>query len=45
MWAFSHAAALAPGGVTPPDGSYVSWVNNGAMDILSPEDVEYVNGI
>ncbi|MFN8447516.1 MAG: hypothetical protein U0521_02675 [Anaerolineae bacterium] len=29
-----------PGGVTPPDGSYVSWVNNGAMDILSPEDVE-----
>ncbi|MCC6805452.1 MAG: hypothetical protein IT319_21410, partial [Anaerolineae bacterium] len=42
MWAFSHAAVVTPGGVHPPDGSYVSWVNNGAMDILSPEDVEYV---
>lgn len=42
MWAFSHAAVVTPDGIKPPDGSYVSWINNGAMEILSPEDVEYV---
>ena len=43
IWAFSHAAVLTPGGVTPPDGSYVSWLNNGALDLLSESDVDYVN--
>lgn len=43
MWAFSHAAALTPNRVKPPDGSYISWINNGAGDLLSAEDVDYVN--
>ncbi len=42
MWAFSHAAALTPDGLKVPDGSYISWMNNGAMELLSEEDIEYV---
>ncbi|MEO8397048.1 MAG: hypothetical protein ABI700_28900, partial [Chloroflexota bacterium] len=43
IWAFTHAAALTPAGVKPPDGSYVSWINNGALELLSAADIEYVN--
>jgi hypothetical protein len=43
MWAFSHAAVLAPDGLHVPDGSYISWMNNGAMELLSDEDIAYIN--
>lgn len=43
MWAFTHAAALTPQGVKVPDGSYISWMNNGAMALLSEDDVAYLN--
>lgn len=42
MWAFSHAAVIAPDGVHVPAGSYISWMNNGAMALLSAADVEYI---
>ena len=42
MWAFSHAAVMAPDGLHVPDGSYISWMNNGEMDLLSAEDIAYI---
>lgn len=42
MWAFSHAAVIAPDGIHVPAGSYISWMNNGAMALLSAADVEYI---
>jgi hypothetical protein len=42
MWAFSHAAVLTPEGPRVPDGSYISWMNNGQMDLLSNEDVTMI---
>lgn len=42
MWAFSHAGVTTPKGVKVPDGSYVSWMNNGNMELLSEEDIQYV---
>ena len=43
MWAFSHAAVVTPDGPRVPDGCYISWMNNGAMDLLSADDVTYIN--
>jgi hypothetical protein len=43
MWAFTHAAVVSPHGLKVPDGSYVSWMNNGAMELLSEADVAYLN--
>jgi len=43
MWAFSHAAVIAPDGVHVPDGSYISWMNNGDMDLLSADDIAYIS--
>ena len=42
IWAFSHAAVKLPDGYQTPDGSYVSWLNNGQMNLLSPDDVAYL---
>lgn len=42
MWAFSHAAVVAPDGLHVPDGSYISWMNNGEMALLSAEDIAYI---
>lgn len=42
MWAFSHAGVLTPQGVKPPDGSYISWMNNGQMDLLSEADIAFI---
>ncbi|MGE0140089.1 MAG: hypothetical protein AB7R77_19935, partial [Ilumatobacteraceae bacterium] len=44
-WAFAHASALTPAGPRPSDGAYVSWLNNGHMDLLSEDDVEFVRGL
>lgn len=44
-WAFAHASALTPGGPKPSDGAYVSWLNNGHMDLLSDGDVAFVGGL
>jgi hypothetical protein len=43
IWAFSHAAVATPDGAKVPGGSYISWVNNGALEILSEADVDYIN--
>ncbi len=43
MWAFTHAAVMSPDGLHVPGGCYISWMNNGAMDLLSAEDVATVN--
>ena len=43
MWAFTHAAVISPNGLHVPDGSYISWMNNGEMELLSEGDVEYLN--
>lgn len=42
MWAFTHAAVITPDGVKVPDGSYISWMNNGNMELLSEADVRYI---
>ena len=44
-WAFAHAGALTPDGPRPSDGAYVSWLNNGDMELLSEDDVTFVAGI
>lgn len=44
-WAFAHAAALTPDGPRPSDGAYVSWLNNGEMDLLSGDDVTFLAGL
>lgn len=44
-WAFAHASALTPDGPRPSDGVYVSWLNNGDMELLSDDDVAFVGGL
>ena len=44
-WAFAHASALTPDGPRPSDGAYVSWLNNGDMELLSDDDVTFVGGL
>ena len=44
-WAFAHASSLTPDGPRPSDGAYVSWLNNGDMQLLSSADVEFVRGL
>ncbi len=43
MWAFSHTSVQTPDGLKAPDGSYISWMNNGSGQLLSAEDVAYIN--
>lgn len=44
-WAFAHASALTPSGPKPSAGAYVSWLNNGEMELLSAADVGFVAGL
>lgn len=43
IWAFSHAAVLDASG-TPkvPDGSYISWLNDWNLDLLSTADIDFL---
>jgi len=42
IWAYHHAALRRPGGLEMPDGSYVSWGNQGHQ-LLSVEDVSFLS--
>jgi hypothetical protein len=41
IWAYSHAAVKTPHGIVMPQGSYISWANQGKR-LLSKEDVEFL---
>jgi len=43
LWAFTHAAVITPTGLKVTDGSYISWMNNGEMELLSENDIAYLN--
>ncbi len=42
MWAFTHASVDTPDGLKTPDGSYISWMNNGDMELLDTQDIAYL---
>lgn len=42
-WAFSHAGVLTPDGPRVPDGSYISWMNNGQRELLSHDDIAFIH--
>jgi hypothetical protein len=42
IWAYSHASVKTPGGIKVPDGSYISWANQGKR-LLSGDDVAFLN--
>lgn len=41
IWAYSHAAVKTPSGLKMPDGSYISWCNQGKT-LLSEKDVRFL---
>jgi len=43
IWAYLHAAVKTPGGLKFPEGSYISWANQG-KDLLSEADVKFLVG-
>ena len=42
IWAYSHASVKTPQGIKVPDGSYISWANQGKR-LLSADDVTFLN--
>lgn len=42
IWAYSHASVKTPHGLVMPQGSYISWANQGKR-LLSPEDVAFLS--
>jgi hypothetical protein len=41
IWAYSHAAVKTPAGLKMPQGSYISWCNQG-KNLLSEDDVRFL---
>lgn len=41
IWAYSHAAVKTPHGIVMPQGSYISWANQGKR-LLSQADVQFL---
>ena len=44
IWSFSHASVLTPDGPQVPEGSYISWMNDWDLQLLSDEDVAFIAG-
>jgi hypothetical protein len=44
-WAFAHASVVTPDGPRPSDGAYISWMNNGHLQLLSEDDIAFVTGL
>lgn len=42
IWAYSHTAVKMPAGIKVPDGSYISWANQGKR-LLNDKDVSFLN--
>lgn len=42
IWAYSHASVKTPNAIKVPDGSYISWANQGKR-LLSSDDVAFLN--
>ena len=42
IWAYSHAAVITPDGLVMPQGSYISWANQGKR-LLSASDVAFLS--
>ena len=42
IWAYSHASVKTPHGIKVPDGTYISWANQGKR-LLEPEDVQFLS--
>lgn len=42
IWAYSHAGVKTPHGLRMPEGSYISWGNQGKR-LLSDDDVHFLN--
>lgn len=42
IWAYSHAAVKTPHGIVMPEGSYISWANQGKR-LLTEADVQFLS--
>ncbi|MBS1815052.1 MAG: hypothetical protein JSS87_09285 [Acidobacteria bacterium] len=42
IWAYSHAGVKTPHGLRMPEGSYISWANQGKR-LLSDDDVQFLS--
>jgi hypothetical protein len=42
IWSFSHACVLTADGPHVPDGSYISWMNDWDLQLLSGSDVHFI---
>ncbi|HEY1581295.1 MAG TPA: hypothetical protein VGF82_29865 [Terracidiphilus sp.] len=42
IWAYSHSAVKTPHGIVMPQGSYISWANQGKR-LLSDSDVQFLS--
>lgn len=44
IWSFSHACVLTPDGPRVPEGSYISWMNDWDLELVSDADVGFLAG-
>jgi hypothetical protein len=42
IWAFSHAAVITSDGLRVPEGSYISWMNDWDLQLLSDADIGFL---